>query len=377
VRSVATVTTGSVASRRAVLQSPWLTERRVTERIMRLEERILELRTRHAFHIARAAAPPVRRTVWLRLIGDDGSEGWGEAAGNAYYGESADTIVTLLPLFREILDGLPEDDPLAIDHIERAVDARIRGNPAARAALSAALHDRAGRRLGVPVWRLWGLDAAVAPPSSFTIGIDSPDAIRSRLDEAAAYPILKVKVGAADDRRVLELIRRQLPDHVIRVDANTAWTATQAIAMLPFFQEMGVEFIEQPLAPDDYDGMRRLRDRSTIPIVADESCRVAADVPRLAGCVDGVNIKLEKCGSLREAIRIVHVARAHQLKVMVGCMLSSTLAIAAAIQIAPLADWVDLDGAALLDADPFTGPGLRADGSLRFNDEPGLGVIAR
>lgn len=344
---------------------------------MRIEERILELRTRHAFHIARAAAPPVRRTVWIRLIGDDGTEGWGEAAANFYYGETADTVVALLPLLREVLADLPDDDPLAIERAERAVDARIRGNPAARAALSAALHDRAGRVLGVPVWKLWGLDPAVAPRSSFTLGLDTPDAIRDRLDEAAAYPILKVKVGSPDDRRVLELIRRHAPDTVLRVDANTAWTVKQAIAMLPFLEDMRVELIEQPLPSDDLDGMRLMRERSAIPIVADESCRVAADVPRLAGCVDGVNIKLEKCGSLREALRIVHVARAHHLKVMVGCMLSSTLAIAAALQLAPLADWVDLDGAALLDADPFTGPGLAGDGSLRFNHEPGLGVAAR
>lgn len=344
---------------------------------MRIEERILELRTRHAFHIARAAAPPVRRTVWIRLIGDDGTEGWGEAAANFYYGETADTVIALLPLLRDVLAGLPDDDPLAIERAERAVHARIRGNPAARAALSAALHDRAGRLLGVPVWKLWGLDSATAPASSFTLGLDKPDAIRARLEEAAAYPILKLKVGSSDDRRVLELIRRHAPDTVIRVDANTAWTASQAIAMLPFLEDMRVELIEQPLPPDDLDGVRLLRERSAIPIVADESCRVAADVPRLAGCVDGVNIKLEKCGSLREALRIVHVARAHHLRVMVGCMLSSTLAIAAALQLAPLADWVDLDGAALLDADPFTGPGIQPDGTLRFNTEPGLGVAVR
>jgi L-alanine-DL-glutamate epimerase-like enolase superfamily enzyme len=343
---------------------------------MRLEHTILELRTRYAFHIARAAAPPVRRTVWLRLIDDDGVEGWGEAAANAYYGESADTVVALLPVLRNALEDAAHD-PLAIERAEAALEGAMHRNPAARAAFSAALHDRAAKRLGVPVWRMWGLDAATTPLSSFTLGIDEPDVMRRKLAEAASYPILKVKVGASSDRAVLELIRREAPNSTLRVDANTAWTAKQAIAMLPLLEAAGVELIEQPLHPDDYDGMRLLRDRSPIPIVADESCRVAADVPRLAGCVDGVNIKLEKCGSLREAVRIVHVARAHHLKVMVGCMLSSTLGIAAAMQLAPLADWVDLDGAALLENDPFDGPALQPDGRLRLNDAPGLGVAGR
>jgi L-alanine-DL-glutamate epimerase-like enolase superfamily enzyme len=343
---------------------------------MRLEHTILELRTRHAFHIARAAAPTTRRTVWLRLIDDDGVVGWGEAAANAFYGESADTVVALLPTFRLALAETARD-PFALERAEAAVEHAMHGNPAARAALSAALHDRAAKRLGVPLWRMWGLDLATTPLSSFTLGIDEPDIMRRKLEEAASYPILKVKVGAASDRAVLELIREYAPESTLRVDANTAWTAKQAIALLPLLVECGVELIEQPLRPDDYDGMRLLRERSSIPIVADESCRVAADVPRLAGCVDGVNIKLEKCGSLREALRIVHVARAHNLKVMVGCMLSSTLAIAAAMQLAPLADWLDLDGAALLENDPFDGPALRPDGRLTLNQAPGLGVTLR
>lgn len=345
---------------------------------MRIEHEILDLRTRHAFHIARAAAPPARRTVWLRLIDDDGVEGWGEAAANAYYGETADTVVALLPLFQDALARVGvEHDPFALQAAETALEDTAHGNPAARAALSAALHDRAAKRLGVPVWRMWGLDAAAAPLSSMTLGIDTPEMMRRKLDEVSSYPILKVKVGTPSDRAVLESIRREAPGATIRVDANTAWTAKQAVTLLPLFVDCGVELIEQPLKTDDYDGMRLLRDRSPIPIVADESCRVAADVPRLAGCVDGVNIKLEKCGSLREALRIVHVARAHHLKVMVGCMISSTLAIAAAMQLAPLADWVDLDGAALLDKDPFDGPHLRPDGTIHLADAPGLGVHRR
>jgi L-Ala-D/L-Glu epimerase len=345
---------------------------------MRLTHEILELRTRHAFNIARAAGPAVRRNVWIRLTAADGAEGWGEAAANAYYGETADTVVALLPLYeRAIAEAVGDnDDALALEGVERAIELAAGRNPAARAALSAALHDLAGRRLDVPVWRMWGLDAAAAPLSSYTLGIDEPEVMRRKLEEAASYPILKLKIGTPDDRRVLELVRRAAPEKVLRVDANTAWTAKQALTLLPMMEEYGIELIEQPFAADDIAAFRLLRDRSTIPIIADESCRVAADIPGLVGAVDGINIKLEKCGSLREAVRMVHVARSHHLGVMIGCMMSSTLAIAAAMQLAPLVDWADLDGAALMANDPIGGPRLQADGRLVLNRAPGLGCTA-
>lgn len=342
-----------------------------------IRHEVLELTTTHAFNIARAAAPPVRRTVWVRIDDGNGSEGWGEAAANAYYGETADTVTTLLPLYEKVLnEALADGDVLALARAEAAVEHAAGRNPSARAAISAALHDLAGRQLGVPVWRLWGLDAAM-PRSSFTIGIDEPGAMVQRLEEAASYPIIKVKVGSAADRTVLERIRKHAPEKTIRIDANTNWSVKQAVALLPLLVELGIELIEQPFKADDIDSFRILRERSGIPVIADESCRTTADIPRLAGAVDGINIKLEKCGSLREAVRMVHVARAHHLKVMVGCMLCSTLGIAAAMQIAPLVDWTDLDGAALLEVDPFHGPALRADGTLVLNGEPGLGVTRR
>jgi L-Ala-D/L-Glu epimerase len=231
-----------------------------------------------------------------------------------------------------------------------------------------------GKKLGMPVWRLWGLDPAAAPRSSFTIGIDSPEVMREKVREAAGYGILKIKVGTPRDREVLQMIRDLAPEKTLRVDANTAWTAKEAISRIPMLEEFGVEFVEQPLHPDDLEGLRLVRKRSRLPIIADESCKTAADVAKLVGAVDGVNIKLAKCGSLREAIRIVHAARAHGMSVMIGCMIESTLGIAAAVQITPLVDYADLDGAALLADDPFYGPGLESDGRLRFSDDPGLGV---
>lgn len=335
---------------------------------MRVEWEVLELRTRHAFHIARQAAPPLRRTVWVRLTDDDGIEGWGEAPATPFYGETADTVCAVLPRLAEQLE-----DSSGLEQTEQRLVATLGRNPAARAAVSAALHDLMGKRLGVPVWRLWGLDAA-APVSSFTLGIDEPETMRAKLAEAAGYPVLKLKVGTPRDESVLALVRDAAPDKTVRVDANTGWTATQAIRALPMLEAFGVELLEQPVAKADMEGLRRVRRAARIPVIADESCETAADVPRLAGAVDGVNVKLAKCGSLREAVRIVHTARAHGLQVMLGCMIESTLGIAAALQLAPLVDYVDLDGAALLASDPFSGPGLEADGSLRFNADPGLGV---
>ena len=341
---------------------------------MKLEYEILELRTRHAFHIARMAAPPARRSVWIRLRDADGVEGWGEAAvSTPYYGETADTVAAVLPQLAAAVREAADGDPLALERTERAVGRTIGHNSAAKAGISIALHDLVGKRLGLPLWKLWGLDP-IAPPSSFTIGIDEPERMREKVREAAAYRILKVKVGTARDREILEAIRSEAPDAVIRVDANTGWTVKGALAAMPLLEEMRVEFIEQPLPPTDLEGLRQLRERSPIPIIADESCVSLADIPRLVGAVDGINIKLAKCGSLREATRMVHTARAHGMLVMLGCMVESTIGVAAAVQLAPLCDYLDLDGAALLENDPFTGPGIEGDGAIRFNTEPGLGV---
>lgn len=342
---------------------------------MRLTFSPLTLRPRHAFHIAREKSRD-RQDVWVRLIDEDGAEGWGEAAATPYYGETAETVAVVLPLLEAAVVTASGGDVFALDRIEAAVDGAIGRNHSAKAAVSAALHDLIGKRVGLPVWRLWGLDA-LSVPSSFTIALDEPEVVRERVREAAACPILKIKVGGLRDEQMLRAIRKEAPDAIVRVDANTAWTVKEAIAALPMLVEHGVELIEQPLAPGDLDGLRILRDRSPVPIIADESCRTLADVPRLVGAVDGINVKLAKCGSLREAVRMIHCARAHELRVMIGCMLESTLGVAAAVQLAPLADWVDLDGAALVENDPFDGPGIAGDGMVRFNHEPGLGVTRR
>lgn len=340
---------------------------------MQLHAEIVTVHTRHPFIIARGGQSEYR-VVWVRLVDRDGAEGWGEASPSKFYGETADTVMVALQRLASVLEHA---DAWSIDAIERELEKTMRWNASARCAVSAALHDLAAKRLGIPVWKLWGLDATAVPPSSFTIGIAPDEAtLRARVREAAPYPILKIKLGSSWDREVLRIVRQEAPAATLRVDANCAWTPKQALGMLDVLNEVGVDLLEQPLPPDDLAGLRFVRDRANIPVVADESCLVASDIPKLAGVVDGVNIKLAKCGSLREALRMIAVARAHGMRVMCGCMIETTLGIAAAAHFAPLLDDADLDGAALLADDPFTGPGIPG-GQVTLGHAPGLGVSRR
>ena len=338
--------------------------------MLRLSFDVLSLQTRHPFTIARGSTTQYR-TVRVRLADADGLEGWGEAAPSRYYGETADTVVAALG---RLAEALPAD----ASDLEGADAALLRVSPAdaaARSAVSAALHDLAGKRLGAPLWKLWGLDPTRAPLTSFTIGLDTPERVQAKVREAAAYPILKVKVGTPEDAVVLRAVR-EVTDKPLRVDANAGWTAAEALARLPLLEEMRVDLIEQPVAPGDVEGLAAVHRASRIPIVADEACRTAADVPRLAGAADGVNIKLAKCGSLREALRMVEAARRHGLSVMVGCMIETSLGITAAAHLAPLLDLADLDGAALLARDPFAGAAIDG-GRIALPTSPGLGVTER
>jgi L-alanine-DL-glutamate epimerase-like enolase superfamily enzyme len=335
-----------------------------------MEAEYLELRTKHPFIIARGGQSDYR-TIWVRLKDAEGHEGWGEAAPSRFYGETAETVLAALNVY---VAGMPED-PFDLEETERRWASLLRVNASARAALSSALHDLVGKRLGVPLYRLWGLDPAKAPRSTFTIGLDTPERIRLKVGEAAEYPILKIKLGTERDLEILRAIRG-VTDKELRVDANCGWTVKQAIAMLPVLQEFGVTVLEQPLPPDQIAGLAEISRRAAIPVIADESCRTVEDIPPLVGAVDGINIKLAKCGSLREALRMIAVARAHGMMVMVGCMIESSLGITAAAHFTPLVDIVDLDGAALLSNDPFSG--ARIDGGqLTLPDGPGLGVRAR
>lgn len=299
-----------------------------------------------------------------------GVEGWGEAAPtDTYQQDVASAEKTLSAIAPKLTDANPF-------HLETILGVLIHEYPdqlATVAAVDAALHDLVGKLLDLPVVHLLGLNENTAPLTSYTLGIDEPHAIAERARNAGQYPIFKLKTGSPDDAAMLEAVRNVAPHKPIRIDANAAWTVEQAIRNILDLRRFNIEFVEQPLPRDDLEGLARVRAAVDLPIVADESCITLADVARCAGHVDGINIKLSKCGGIREGLKMIRVARALGLKVMLGCMIESQLGIAAAAQLAPLADWIDLDGHLLLANQPFTGLG-GAGGRLTIGTGPGLGV---
>ena len=338
---------------------------------MKLTHEVVRLRTRYPFVIARGGYA-AHENVIVTITDGDGIVGLGEAAPNRYYGESVATVAAALEQFAPLL---AKADVWSLEAIDASLTRVLRGNNSAKSAISAALHDIAGKKVGLPVHKLWGLDASDSGQSSYTIGIADNDGLRERIADAAQYPILKVKLGTDRDMEIVRIVRDAAPDKRLRVDANAAWTASHAVRMIDFLADNDVEFVEQPVAQHDIDGFRFVRARSKLPIIADESCLVATDIPRLAGAVDGINLKLAKCGSLREAIRIIHTARAFGMTVMAGCMIESSLGISAVAQLAPLLDHADFDGAALLAEDLFRGANING-GRISLPSGPGLGVEA-
>lgn len=330
---------------------------------MRLDYQIAELVLRHTFHIAHGASD-TRRNV-LVTIGD----GLGEAAPVAYHRESAEGVAAALEQWRSQIEGL--DDPAAL----HALLGRLSGSAAARAAVDVALHDALGKRLGCSLRDLLGLRGLPLPATSFTIAITAPEEFPARVRAAAHYPILKVKLGTDRDLEIVRTIREHAPDASIRVDANAAWTVEQALSLIPQMRELGVEFVEQPLAVGNTAGLERLRRASLgLPIVADESVRSAAEIVALAPYVDGVNIKLMKTGGIAGALAAIHTARSCGLRVMLGCMIETSLGVTAAAHLAPLADWIDIDGPLLIANDPFVG--VTFEGAQpRLPEGPGLGVL--
>lgn len=340
-----------------------------------LEHAALDLPFKGAWTIARGTRRAAENVlVRVRWRDGDGSEvtGLGEAAPYGFYGETRGTVQSCL----DELGALLGDDPCAIDAIMRRVEARLRHNTAAKAALDMALHDLQGKLLGAPLWRVWGLDSTLAPVSSFSIGLDEPAEMARKARQAASFPILKIKLGTARDLEIMQAVRDAVPGHRLVLDANGAWSAKQAARRIESLRDYNIDFIEQPVGADDIEGLRFVRERSPFPIIADESCATAEDVPRLAGAVDGVNVKLMKCGGLRRARQLIETARAHHLSVMCGCLIESSLSITAAAHLGPLVDYADLDGNLHLAQDPFDGVQCEG-GKLTLPDRPGIGVVER
>jgi L-Ala-D/L-Glu epimerase len=329
---------------------------------VQLTTRTAALALAEEFGIARGSRTE-QQVVQVELE-HDGTVGRGEAAPIYYRGETTATAGAYLAA----ATGELGDDPFALEDV---LD-RLQGDAAGRSALDAALHDWVGRRLGVPVWRLLGLSRR-APVTSFTLGIDTLDGTRDRAGRASGFRALKVKLGGADDLARLEAVRAE-SDAPLRVDANEGWTLEAARELLPALVELGVELIEQPFPAADVESFRALRElQPRPPVIVDEGCHDLRDVAGVAAYADGINVKLAKSGGLREALRMVHAARALGLRVMIGCMVESQLGVAPAAQIASLADWVDLDGHLLLADEPFRGLQLE-DGRVLPSHGPGLGV---
>jgi L-alanine-DL-glutamate epimerase-like enolase superfamily enzyme len=306
------------------------------------------------FGISRGTTDAAENVI-VRIEDEAGTVGVGAAAPSEYYGETLDSVVAALP---DLLLAVEEaGDPHAQQRLARVLSERAPEAASARAAVSVAVHDLAARQRGEPLYRRWGLDGDAAPITSFTIGIDTPERMGEKAASAsdAGYPILKVKLGTDDDRARIAAVREAAPEARIRVDANTAWTPEEAIDHTAWLAEHGVEFVEQPVPADDIDGLRRVTEEGDLPVAADESCVTAADVPRVADAVDIAVVKLAKCGGLREAAGQIAAADASGLETMLGCMVSSNAAIAGACHLAPLCDYVDLDGALLLADDPYDG----------------------
>ncbi len=337
---------------------------------MQLRFSPLTLELRHAFTLA--ASSRTTTPAMLVELEHEGLTGYGEAAMPPYLGESQATATA----FFGCLDATRWTDPFRVEEILAEIDTLVPGNTAAKAALDIALHDWIGKKLNVPLHKLWGLDAARAPVTSFTIGIDTPEIVRQKTREAEPYHMLKVKLGRDTDQLLIATIR-EITDKPLLVDANQGWTdREEALRMSEWLATKGVILIEQPFAKTALDDTAWLRERSPLPLIADESAQRLTDVARLRGVFDGINIKLMKCTGLREAHRMITVARALDMKVMLGCMTETSCAISAAAQLAPLADWADLDGALLITNDPFDGATFD-NGRIIPTDRPGIGVRHR
>ena len=333
----------------------------------------VELPLENAFTIARGTQKTAENVV-VRIEDEEGRVGVGGAAPSSHYGETAATVEAVLPDLLAVVEDV--GDPHLLDRIERRLAETVRRNPAARCAVSIALHDLVCKRLDVPLYRYWGFDPAETVETSYTIGIDTADEMREKTVTAIerGFTTLKVKVGTDRDEEIVSAVRSAAPEAAIRVDANEAWSPREAVRKIERLADYELEFVEQPVPADDPDGLRFVRERSPLPIAADESCITLGDVPRIADKADIANLKLMKCGSLREAKRMIHAARAHGLDVMLGCMIESNASIAAAAHLAPLLDYADLDGSLLLAEDPYAGVPM-PDGEIDLSaDHPGAGA---
>lgn len=351
----------------ALLGVPSQAAAKPAKKSLQLRFRPYTLSLKHAFTLSstsRTTTPAV-----LTEVEYDGVVGYGEASMPPYLGESQDSVQAFLSK----VDLTPFRDPLQLEEIMLYVDGLAEKNTAAKASLDIALHDLAGKLLGRPLHALWGYDAAKAPLTSYTIGIDTPEVVRQKTEEAADFRLLKVKMGRGTDKAIVETIR-SVTDVPITADPNQGWSdREEALEMAFWLQERGCLYIEQPLPKERIDDLAWLTARSPLPILADEGCQRLSDIASTQGVYSGIVVKLMKCTGLREAHKMLVTARALGLKSLLGCMTETSCAISAASQLSMIADWADLDGNLLISNDPFHGTTV-VDGRLQLSSQPGIGV---
>ena len=338
---------------------------------MNLSFHPLDLKLRHTFQIAREIRD-VQNNIIVLLKDENGITGLGEAAPISFFGEDVKSGTEVLT---QSVDLLKNADPFHIEDITGSLKNKFPKDTAARAAIDIAIHDFIGKKLKIPLYKLLGLNRKEVKTTSFTIGIDTLEKMCKKVDEAKDFPILKIKVGIKNDLEILKELRK-ITKAVFRVDANTGWTVDEAIKKLNIIEELGVELVEQPFPVGSIEALKKIRRHVKIPVFADEDVKNSGDIPALSDAVDGINIKLMKCGGIREALRMISTARAHGLKIMIGCNIESSVSITAAAHLTPLVDYADLDGHLLVTNDPYIGVTVDK-GKLTLPESDGLGVKTR
>ncbi len=335
---------------------------------MKIEFHPCQLQLRHTFTISRESHD-VQQTLIIELK-EGNISGWGEATSNPYYGVTVENMIQKIEAVQAQLEQYKWEDPTAFEALLQQL---FPNDPFIRCALDIAANDLYAKKLGMPLYKVWGLSIdAVLPLSNYTIGIDSIEKMIAKIQETPS-PIYKIKLGTQQDLEIIETLRQHTAA-IFRVDANCAWSVAQTIDYAPKLKALGVEFIEQPLPAEQIDEMPLVYQNSALPLAADESCRVESDVAKCADRFHIINIKLVKCGGLTPARRMIAAARKLGMKVMVGCMTESSIGISAIGQLLPLLDYVDMDGALLLSNDPADGVHIK-NGKAIYPDRNGIGAI--
>ena len=336
---------------------------------MKLDYWRYDLKLKHTFTISRSSRDVV--PVVILKFEHNRIIAYGEASPNARYEETPETVEAF---FEQINLG-KLSDPFKLEEINDYLDSVAPGNWSAKCAIDIAMHDWIGKKLGVPLYKFFGADKDKVPISTLTIGIDTPEAVIQKVKEAKDYPVLKIKVGLKNDEEIIEAVR-SVTNKPLRVDANEGWKSKEeALEKINWLAAQNVELIEQPMPSSQLDDVRWLHEKVKMPIIADEALAYH-DIAALSTAYDGINIKLQKNGGLLKARKLIYAARAHKMKIMLGCMIETSVGITAAAQISPLVDWNDLDGNVLISNDPFRGA-INENGRIFLNDKAGLGVTER